>query len=177
MKHNKYTVFFLIFPTVFVLLFLCSSLVPVHKFYFSLSEIRANTKKRTIEISCKLFTDDVEDALFKLNHRKIDLAMSGENKTARELVDSYLHERLHIVINGTPCKLELIGFETENDICWFYLESHLNTIPAAPVKMKIRNALLFDFLPDQTNVMQVIWNEQERTERVVNPEREVEVAF
>jgi hypothetical protein len=130
-----------------------------------------------MEISCKLFTDDIEDALLKLNHSKVDLARSEENKFVRSQVLSYLHERLQIVINGTLCKTDLVGFETENDITWFYLEAKVNVNTASPVKMKISNSLLYDFLPDQTNIMQVTWNEEERTEKLVNPEREASLSF
>lgn len=161
----------------FLLLILCCSLTTAHRYYFSLSEIKVNTEKKTMEISCKLFTDDIEDALFKLNHSKVDLARSTENKAVKEKVFNYLHERLHISINGMPCKMELVGFETENDVTWFYLESQVNVGKISPVKMRVDNSLLYDYLPEQTNVMQVIWNEKERTEKAVNPEKNMEFSF
>lgn len=130
-----------------------------------------------MEISCKLFTDDVEDALLKLNHSKVDLARSSENKVAREQVIKYLHERLQIVINGIAVKPELLGFETENDVTWFYLESAVNVGKGVPVKLHIKNSLLYDYLPEQTNLIQVIWNAQERTERLVNPEKDVDLTL
>jgi hypothetical protein len=136
-----------------------------------------NTQKKNVELSCKLFTDDVEDALFKLNHSKVDLGKSQENKAVQAQVAKYLHERLNIVINGIPSKLLFVGFETENDVTWFYLEGNVNVGKAAPVKMKITNSLLYDFLPDQTNVMQVICDDKENTGKLVNPEKEVEFTF
>jgi hypothetical protein len=148
-----------------------------HRYYFSLSEIKVNTEKKTLELSCKLFTDDVENALLKLNHSKVDLGSSSEKKAVQQQVSTYLHERLKIVINGLPCPLELIGFETENDIAWFYLEAKVNVGRKAAVKMKVTNSLLYDFLPDQSNIIHVTWNDQERTEKLVNPEKEVLFEF
>jgi hypothetical protein len=130
-----------------------------------------------MEISCKLFTDDIEEALQKLNHTRVDLARSGENKMVHQQVRAYLQERLHVVINGIPSKLELVGFETENDITWFYLESTVEVPKTTPVNIKLSNSLLYDFLPHQTNVVQVIWNGQERTDRLVNPEKDSEFKF
>lgn len=130
-----------------------------------------------MEISCKLFTDDIEDALLKLNHSKVDLGTSSENKIVRDQVFTYLHERLQIVTNGIPNKLELLGFETENDITWFYLQSTVNSIKGKPVKMNVMNSLLYDYLPDQTNIMEVIWDGQERTEKLVNPEKNADFSF
>lgn len=177
MKYNKYTVFFLIFPALWGLQFLCSSSEIAHRYYFSLSEIKINQEKKTLELSSKLFTDDVEDALLKLNHHKVDLGSSENNKEVQKQVSSYLHERFKISINGIPCNLELIGFETENDVTWFYLEAKVSVGKKAPLKMNVSNSLLYDFLPDQTNVMHVIYNEKEGTEKLVNPEKEVVFTF
>ena len=160
-----------------VLLLLSSSFKKAHRYYFSFSEIKLNQAKKTVEFSFKLFTDDVEDALFKLNHNKVNLAVSENSKGVQKQVSDYLHERFKIVINGLPANLELIGFETENDICWFYLESKAGIEKAGQAKIKITNTLLYDFLPEQTNIMHLIWNEQERTEKLTNPAREVEVTF
>lgn len=154
MKYNKYTVFFLIFPTLLGLLVLCSSFKFRHRYYFSLTEVKVNTDKKTLELSSKLFTDDIEDALLKRVHRKIDLANSKDNPILQKEVMDYLHERLKISINGIPVLLEWVGFETENDITWIYLEAKVNVDKKAAVKMKITNTVLYDFLPDQTNVIE-----------------------
>ena len=177
MRYNKYSIIFLIFPILLGLLFLCSSHKTAHRYYFSLSEMKVNTDKKTLELSCKLFTDDLEDALMKLNHSKVDLARSQDNKAVQKQVQDYLHERFKIVINGMASTTELIGFETENDVTWFYLEAKVTVVKTAPVKMKVMNSLLYDFLPEQTNVMHVIWNEKERTEKLVHPDKEVVFEF
>ncbi len=159
------------------LIFLCCSYSKAHRYYFSLTEIKITTAKPTIELSCKLFTDDVEDALLKLTHRKMDLMASQENKTVQQQVNNYFQERIRMEVNNVPCKIGLIGFETENDVTWFYLEADAVAVKTAHAKIKITNTLLYDFLEDQTNVMSVRWNEKERTEKLVNPEKEIVFEF
>ena len=177
MGYNKYIKKNLILPTGFVVLLLLGSFAISHRYYFSLSEMKVDTQKKSLELSCKLFTDDVEDALFKLNHSKVDLANSEKNKQVQLQVETYLHERFKIVINGVPVSLHFIGFEVENDVTWFYLESALTSKISGAVKVKLMNSLLYDFLPDQTNLTHVTWNEKEQTEKLVNPEKEVEFGF
>jgi hypothetical protein len=175
MGYNKYIKKNLIIPIALGLL-LCSFSI-AHRYYFSLTELKVNTPKKRIELSCKLFTDDVEDALFKLNHQKVDLSTSEKNKTVQLQVETYLHERFKIVINGTNTPLHFIGFEVENDVTWFYLESAINLKAGDPVKLTIHNSLLYDFLPDQTNLVHVTYNTKEQTEKLVNPEKEVVFQF
>jgi hypothetical protein len=176
MKYNKYSKKKLIFPIGLGLLLLFCSLTIAHRYYFSLSELKVDTKKRSLELSCKLFTDDIEDALLKLNHSKVDLATSTKNKVVLVQLENYLHERFKIVINGIPIQTHLIGFEAENEVTWFYLEGTVNvTLP--PVKIKITNSLLYDFLPEQTNLLHFTWNDQERTEKLTNPDKEMGFEF
>jgi hypothetical protein len=177
MKHNKYSKKKLIFPMGLGLLLLFCSLAVVHRYYFSLSELKVDTKKKSLELSCKLFTDDIEDALLKLNHNKVDLATSEKNSAVQIQVEHYLHERFKIVINGIPIETHLIGFEAENEVTWFYLEGTVNTKTPAPVNIKISNSLLYDFIPEQTNLLHFTWNDQERTEKLTNPDKEVGFAF
>jgi hypothetical protein len=176
MKRNKYSKKKLIFPIGLGLLLLFCSLTIAHRYYFSLSELKVDTKKKSLELSCKLFTDDIEDALLKLNHSKVDLATSTKNKVVLGQVETYLHERFKIVINGIPIQTHLIGFEAENEVTWFYLEGTVSAT-LSPVKIKITNSLLYDFLPEQTNLLHFTWNDQERTEKLTNPDKEMEFQF
>jgi hypothetical protein len=177
MNYNKYSKKKLIFPTGLGVLLLFCSLTIAHRYYFSLSELKVDTKKKSLEISCKLFTDDMEDALLKLNHSKVDLATSSKNQAVLAQVENYLHERFKIVINGNPIPTHLIGFEAENEVTWFYLEGTVNVKALVPVKIKISNSLLYDFIPEQTNLLHFTWNDQERTEKLVNPDKEVGFEF
>jgi len=174
MGYSKYIKKNLIIPTGLGLLLLVYSFTIAHRYYFSLSELKVDTQKKSLELSCKLFTDDVTDALFKLNHNKVDLGSSEKNKTVQLQVETYLHERFKIMINGISTPLHLIGFEVENEVTWFYLESTISVKAASPVKLNVSNSLLYDFLPDQTNLIHVTWNEKEQTEKLVNPDKEVE---
>lgn len=177
MGYNKYIKKNRILPAGFgVLLLLCSFSIG-HRYYFSLSEMKVDTQKRSIELSCKLFTDDIEEALFKLNHSKVDLAGSEKNKLVQQQVERYLHERFKTVINGVPVSFHLIGFEVENDVTWFYMESALISKASGSVKIKVTNSLLYDFIPDQTNLTHVTCNDKEQTEKLVNPEKELEFVF
>src|SRR3954465_2342312 len=89
--------------------------VPAHRFYLSLTEIRIDSKKQTLDVSCKLFTDDLEDALLKKYGKKFDLATSSKNKEVQALVNKYINENFKVNVGGKLQTLAFVGFETETD--------------------------------------------------------------
>src|SRR4051812_33325346 len=82
-----------------------------HPYYISVTEIEHNAGNKTLEISCKLFTDDFETALRKKYNTKIDL-LTVQNKVAMNpLVNGYLQAHLAVKVGGKAVKLEFLGFE------------------------------------------------------------------
>ncbi len=148
--------------------------IPVHRYYFSLSEVRVDTKKKTFNISCKMFTDDLELVLNKIHHRKIDLANSTQNAEIKTLLNNYITEHFKITVAGKPLKLIFLGYENEVDATWCYLE-----IPKFNLKGKIIivNDLLFEHFPGQTNIIQFYWDQINKSQKLVNPEKEAVFEF
>jgi hypothetical protein len=168
--------FFLLKSLAVICLFLsvCSFMAPVHRFYLSLAEIRVDTKKQTLDVSCKLFTDDLEDLLVKKYGKKADLATSTKDKDVQALITKYMSENFKINVGGKLINLNFVGFETEADAIWIYLES-------VPFREKgtvtIFNTLLYDYLPEQSNMINIYWNDAEKSAKLVNPDKMAEFVF
>lgn len=172
---NKMNSFPLRLTIIFCLFLAATSFtVSPHRFYLSLTEIRVDTKKQTLDVSCKLFTDDFEDALFKKYGKKADLATSTKNKEVQALVSKYVNENFKINVGGRTIALSFVGFETDTDATWIYME-------AAPFKEKgkaaILNTLLYDYLPEQSNLINFYWDNAEKSAKLVNPEKLSEFNF
>ena len=147
------------------------SFSPAHKYYFSLTEIKANTSSKTLSVSSKLFIDDLESALQKANKIKFDLNKSTDNKEVQNAVFNYINSHLQIYLDGKMVPLNLVGFETENEVVWIYLESKLNNKEFKSTK--IINSILYDFSADQTNLIQYNWNNKNFTEKLTYPNKEL----
>jgi hypothetical protein len=147
---------------------------PMHRFYLSLTEVRVDTKKQTLDVSCKLFTDDLEDVLIRKYGKKVDIATSSKNKDVQNLITKYITENFKLNIGGKLIILNFVGFETETDATWIYLE-------AVPFKEKgrvnILNTLLYDYLPEQSNLINFYWDDEEKSAKLMNPEKMVELKF
>jgi hypothetical protein len=175
MNASKITHFSLKLPAM-VLLFLISTAFskPAHRFYLSLAEVRADTKKQTLDVSCKLFTEDLEEALLRKYGKKTDLATSQKNKEVEALLSRYINENFRINVGGKLQTLTFVGFETETDATWCYLE----TVPfISKGKVSVMNTLLYDYLPEQSNMINFYWDDVEKSAKLVNPEKMTEFEF
>ncbi len=174
MSGNKYKRFLLKMPIALVFLFMVLAFIPAHKYYFSLSEVRVDTQKKTLNVSCRMFTDDIQTALDNIYHKKIDLANSKENKEVQNLVNKYVTDHFKITVAGKPLKLSFVGFENEDDATWCYLEA-----PQFSQKGKITiiDDLLFNLFPDQTNIIQFYWDKINKSQKLINPEKEAMFEF
>jgi hypothetical protein len=149
------------------------SFTPIHKFYFSLITIKVDTEKKNLNVSCKLFTDDLEQILFINNKVKYDLTKSNNNKEGEQAVNKYITNNLKLSQNFKNITLNWVGFEIENDVIWIYLESDFKEKKING--LKITNSILCDYSAEQTNLIQFNWNSKSFTEKMNCKNREVTI--
>jgi hypothetical protein len=130
----------------------------MHKFYVSLTEIKYNPETERIEVSMRIFPDDLDLALMERTGIRTQLGTELESPEADSLLMIYLIEDFNLQVNGEDIELSYLGKEPESDAIWCYLES---SKVSTPVTITIRNAILTEFFPDQVNIIQVYkgkWN-------------------
>jgi len=140
-----------------VFLLACGAWV-MHEFYVSLTEIRHNAVSERLEISIRIFPDDLDRALLENSGVQTQLVTEREHPSADSLLKEYLREHLKIEINQEEIKLNYLGKEPEGNALWCYLES--DPVPL-PEQILIKSTLLIYTLPEQVNIVQVYvgkWN-------------------
>jgi hypothetical protein len=138
-------------------LLLCTSWL-LHEFYVSITEVRYNPDLERFEVSMRIFPDDLDRALLERSGIHTQLATELEHEQADSLLMRYLLEDFSLEVNGLILELNYLGKEPESDAIWCYLESSKITDPE---KLRIRNAVLTEYFPDQVNIIQVYhgeWN-------------------
>ena len=145
-----------------------------HPFYLTVVDIKHDAKQQSLNISVKLFTNDIEEALKKTTTKSIDL-LNPKNKAEMEIeLMNYIKKRLSISLNNKVSTIDFIGYEKEEDAIWVYLE--IKKI-VTPKNIKIDTKLLFDFLPQQTNIVHAEINGIKKSSKVVNPDSKIEFNF
>ena len=136
---------------------LCGSWL-LHKFYVSLTEIRYNPESERLEVSMRIFPDDLDRALERNFGISTHLATELESKEADSLLQVYLDFHFALEVDGAPVILKYLGKEPEADAIWCYMESEaINNFGS----IQIRSSLLTGEFEDQVNIIQVYagkWN-------------------
>lgn len=121
-----------------------------HAFHTSLTEIQYNAKEKSLEISIRMFTDDLETALTKANNGQ-KIMVGGKNDNSDAVLNKYVQQHFAIL---TPQKqkkpMTVLGKELEGDATWVYVE-----MPnAQDFKGNILyNNIMQELFDDQTNLV------------------------
>ena len=149
----------------FAVLFLSS--FTAHKFYVSVTQIDYVPSKKRIEITHRIFIDDLEKALNKKYNKKVLLTSTKELPEAEELIKSYLKEKIKISINKKPQNIEFLARELEGDVLILYtkiaISKKINTF-------EIYNSLLTEIYSDQQNIVHTNINSNKKSILLTNTE-------
>lgn len=125
-----------------------------HPIYISSTMIDYIEKERRVEISIKLFNDDLERALSKRTSKDIEIDTDRETEDVDLLISAYVQDHFKLYFNDKLIKLKVLGSEVLKDddfyATYVYLEA---TRVRRPKKIKVENSLLFDVEDSQQNFM------------------------
>ncbi len=140
-----------------------------HPYHVSVVEINHNSAEKTMEITCKLFTDDFESILSRSsNNVKVDLINSPDKSKMDSLVKKYVLSHLAIKVNDKPVYLDYLGYENDQEAVYSYIEGA--AIPAIN-KLEITNSLLYDLFDDQIGIIHIIVNGKRQSLKISYPDK------
>ncbi len=146
----------------------------VHPFHVSVVEINHNAADKTLEISCKIFTDDFEKVLGQNYKTKVDLINPPNKTTMDTLVKKYVLSHLSIIADGKQVLLSYVGFERESEAVYSYVQvDNVATVK----KIDITNNLMHDMFTDQINLMHVIVGGDRKSTKLDYPNTKTSFSF
>ncbi len=136
-----------------------------HKFYVGIYQVHYSESKQRLEITCRIFADDLNAAL-KKTYKK-DFAFGEKTPSADEesQLAKYVSDRFSIKINGTQKKFEYLSCEMESNVLIAYFR-----IPDVEKisKLDISNRILFDYVTEQQNIIQTNVNSKKQNLLLTN---------
>lgn len=138
-----------------------------HPVYLSVTTIEHNRANTSVEISCKIFTDDFEISLRKLYDTKVDLLNTKYRSSMNVLVNDYIQKHLTIKVNDQAGKLQFLGYEQQDEGIVAYYE--MEDI-ALVKKLEVKNDLLYEYKEQQMGIIHATVNDQRKSTRLNNPE-------
>lgn len=142
----------------------------MHPYYVSMTEIEFNPKEKKLEISVRIFTDDLEKALARSCGCKTDLLSPAKKEAMKPVLDAYLKNKLGIAVNGKAVSYTFLGFEKEEESTWSFLEV---SVDKTPDQLTVTNLLLYEIQKQQSNLVRYRKPGSDKTQQLTNPEREV----
>ncbi|WP_291146361.1 DUF6702 family protein [Flavobacterium sp. UBA7680] len=142
----------LIYPLIGIL-FLSLSSFAFHKFYVGVFQVEYAAEKKMIQITSRIFVDDLNNALEKKYHKKTFVGTEKETPADLDLLKKYLAENFTIKINGQSKPITFLSKEVESDdvlICY----SRIKDIDKFK-SIEISNTLLVDWSSEQQNITHI----------------------
>ncbi|MEZ4839451.1 DUF6702 family protein [Flavobacterium sp.] len=133
-----------------IVLSLAVSSFEMHKFYVSVTQINFAQDKKTIQISSRIFIDDLNNALAKKHKKKFYIGSTKESDEEVQLLKNYINENFSIKVNNKSKQMVYLDKELEDDVIIVYqVIRNISKINS----LEIKNTLLFDFLPEQQHII------------------------
>lgn len=148
--------------------------VAIHKYYISVTQIDYLQNKQSVQITTRIFIDDLEKLLRERYDETITLASVNEPNTTDLYIERYLNEKIKIKINNKEASLSFIGKEYDVDLVKCYLEIEgVKKIES----FEISNEVLFDLYSDQQNIIKTKINSQQKSVILIPQNRSVLLKF
>lgn len=122
----------------------------VHKYYVAVFQIEHSQKKKELQITGRIFIDDLEKMLETKYGKKFYLGTPKELPETTGIVKQYLIDKISLKVNGKPAALNFLAKEIEDDQLVCYLTT---PAPKKISSIEIRNTVLFEMFREQQNMI------------------------
>jgi hypothetical protein len=142
-----------------------SFLIFLHPIHLSVSEINYNEKDKALQITSRIFLDDLELSIRnQLKQPDLDLLEPGPGLTTEQLISEYVIKRFSVKLDGKVQKLNFLGFEREDPavICYIEIENvkKFKTI-------EVKNQIIMETHDDQSNLIHVTYKGPVKSLRLI----------
>ncbi len=126
--------------------------VSEHDLHISNTEIHYKSELEEIQLSTRIYIDDLELDLKEYDADNLYLFTEEEAADADSYLYSYIYDNVSVYINGEKAEFNFIGKEESADLMavWCYLViEHVESIE----KIEVNNRILTDIYDDQQNIV------------------------
>ena len=134
----------------------------IHKYYVSVTTINYSQKDDALQITSRIFIDDLERVLEERYGLTTELNTPEEDKSSDSYIEKYFKTKLLIKIDGEERPFTFLGKKYDADMVVCYME--IPKVELAQAKsVEIRNELLIDVFEEQQNVVNFKWDGKKKS--------------
>ena len=133
--------------------FFVSSSFTFHKFYVGVFQVNYASEKKMLQITSRIFIDDLNNAMEKKYHKKTFVGTDKETQADIDLLKKYLSEHFSIKVNGQLKTITFLSKEVEaGDVLVCY--SRIKDVDKFKT-LEISNSILVDWNAEQQNITHI----------------------
>ncbi len=136
----------------FLLLLPLVAFTVAHKFYLSVTQVRYSEKDDALQITTRLFIDDMNSVLTERYDIDARLGTNEETDVDVEYLEKYVRTKFTVSINGEQMDYTFLGKKYDTDVVICYLEVPKIDFPKVS-NITIVNEILTDLFEEQQNVL------------------------
>ena len=135
----------------FTVLFTLITAISAHRFYTAIFQINFVPQKKMVQITTRIFADDLNDALKNQNHKASYLGTDRETPEDVVLMKKYLADKIKFTINKKIYPINYLSMDLEDNvvICYYSIKdiTKINSF-------EVENSVLIEIHPEQQNIIQ-----------------------
>lgn len=136
----------------------------LHPIHISVTEINYNEKSKSLQITSRIFTDEMELGVrAQRKEPELDILEPKNGTTTKQLINNYLTAHFKVKIDGKLVKINFLGYEQEDLSLVSYLEienvKKLKTI-------EVFNDVVTEIHDDQSNIVHVTYRDPVKSARL-----------
>ena len=133
----------------------CSFLLFLHPIHLSVSEINYSEKDKALQITSRIFIDDLETSIRKkLNQPELDILKPTGGQSTDQLVSAYINDHFKVKLDNKPQKLSYLGHEIEDAAIICYIE--IEKVKKFKT-LEVLNDIIQETHEDQSNLIHVTY--------------------
>lgn len=120
-----------------------------HKFYMAIYQVNYAAEKKMLQITSRIFVDDLNDALKKKYNKNLNLGTEKESSEEVVLLKKYMSEKFSLKVNGELKPMQFLSKELDGDVmvCYWSIKE------VSKIKsIEVFNAVLVDWNSEQQNI-------------------------
>ncbi len=154
-------------------------LVHLHPLHVSVGTINYSEKDQALQITIKIFADDLEDELNETMRNEsevayIDILNPADPEILNNYLEQYIRNNFSVKLNGKTMRMSYLGHEQEDMVIWCYLE--IKGVKKLE-EIEVQNTIMTSRFDDQVNLIHVSYQDQIKSFRLSEDKPSDKVAF
>ncbi|QCK13490.1 DUF6702 family protein [Mangrovivirga cuniculi] len=135
----------------------------LHPFHVSVTDIVHKKDQKALQITSRVFLDDLELALNDVTGETLDVIALSKSGELDNILKPYFLKNFKLRVDDEKTPLKYLGSQLDQDALMVFLEvENVQTVS----KLFVRNTLIFEKYDDQSNIIHFNYNDEVTSARL-----------